>query len=165
MVRRPVAWAVTVVLFVEALGVVALNWLLGTVVDNQDMSLAGLDPDVMSTSSKIGGIVFGLYFALCSLVALLVALRDRSPVGLGRILLISAAVVHGLLGAFVWGLAGWQAFVFMVLVLGLIVLLLMTYDIPGAPAPADAPPSSGASPDGRGDGGSPVAQPPAPSTP
>jgi hypothetical protein len=170
MVRRSVAWAVTVVLFVEALGVVALNWLLGIVVDNQDMSLAGLDPDMMSTSSKIGGIVFGLYFALCALVALLVAVRDRSPVGFGRILLISAAVVHGLLGAFVWGLVGWQAFVFMVLVLGLIVLLLMTYDIPGAPAPAaappaDAPPSSGTSQGGRGDGGSPVAPPPAPSTP
>ncbi len=169
MVRRPVAWTVTVVLFVEAFGVAALNWFLGIVVDNQDMSLAGLDPDVMSTSSKIGGIVFGLYFALCALVALLVAVRDRSPVGFGRILLISAAVVHGLLGAFVWGLAGWQAFVFMVLVLGLIVLLLMTYDIPGASAsadapPADAPPSSGTS-QGRGDGGSPVTPPTAPSTP
>ena len=54
------------------------------------MSLAGLDPDAMSMSSKIGGIVFGLYFALCALVALLVAVRDRQPAGLGRVLLISA---------------------------------------------------------------------------
>ncbi len=106
MVRRPVAWIVAIVLFVEAFGVAALNWFLGTVVDNQQMSLAGLDPDVMSMSSKIGGLVFGAYFALCGVVALLVALRDRSPAGLGRILLISAAVVHGLLGAFAWGLAG-----------------------------------------------------------
>ena len=71
MVRRPVAWVVAVVLFVEALGIGALNWFLGIVVDRQDMSLAGLDPDVMSMSSKVGGVVFGAYFALCGLVALL----------------------------------------------------------------------------------------------
>jgi hypothetical protein len=171
VVRRPMAWIVAVVLFVEALGVAALNWFLGVVVDRQDMSLAGLDPSMMSTSSKIGGIVFGLYFALCGLVALLVALRDRAPVGFGRILLISAAVVHGLLGAFAWGLMGWPEFLFMVLALGLIVLLLMTYDSPGAPAPTDATPPSGTSPDGRspdgtkGEGGSPITPPPAPSTP
>ncbi|MGW1271890.1 hypothetical protein [Streptomyces sp. NPDC002491] len=157
MVRRPVAWIVAVVLFVEGLGVAALNWFMGVVVDRQDMSLAGLDPDVMSTSSKVGGIVFGLYFVLCGVVALLVALRDRAPAGFGRVLLISAAVVHGLLGAFAWGLLGVPQFVFMVVVLALIVLLLMTYDArqrPAAPAPEDA----------KGDGGgSPVA--PAPVTP
>jgi len=157
-VRRPVAWIVAVVLFVEALGVAALNWFLGIVVDRQDMSLAGLDPDVMSVSSKIGGVVFGLYFALCGLVALLVALRDRRPAGLGRALLISAAVVHGLLGAFTWGLVGWGAFLFMVLVLGLIVLLLMTYDAQERPAP-------GQPRDPPDDGGSPVSPPAAPTTP
>lgn len=157
-VRRPVAWTVTVVLFLEAVGVAALNWFLGIVVDRQDMSLAGLDPDAMSVSSKIGGVVFGLYFALCALVALLVAVRDRAPAGLGRILLISAAVVHGLLGAFSWGLVGPGAFVFMIVVLGLIVLLLMTYDARERPAPE-------ARPDGKGDDGSPVSPPPAPTTP
>ncbi|MFC9133224.1 hypothetical protein ACFT4A_41170 [Streptomyces sp. NPDC057099] len=140
MVRRPVAWVVAVVLFGEAFGIAALNWFLGVVVDRQDMSLAGLDPHMMSVSSKIGGIAFGLYFALCGLVALLVALRDRPPAGLGRVLLISAAVVHGLLGAFTWGLVGWTAFLFMMLVLGLIVLLLMTYDRPAEPVmPQPAP--------------------------
>ncbi|MEU4142036.1 hypothetical protein [Streptomyces parvulus] len=158
-VRRPVAWTVTVVLFLEAVGVAALNWFLGIVVDRQDMSLAGLDPDAMSVSSKIGGVVFGLYFALCALVALLVALRDRAPAGLGRILLISAAVVHGLLGAFSWGLVGPGAFVFMIVVLGLIVLLLMTYDTRERPAPETRPE------DGKGDDGSPVSPPPAPTTP
>ncbi|MGV9290013.1 hypothetical protein [Streptomyces sp. NPDC003719] len=158
-VRRPVAWIVAVVLFVEALGVAALNWFLGIVVDRQDMSLAGLDPDTMSVSSKIGGVVFGLYFALCGLVALLVALRDRRPAGLGRVLLISAAVVHGLLGAFTWGLVGWSAFLFMLLVLGLIVLLLMTYD--GREEPAAAGPAG----DAKGDDGSPVSPPPAPTAP
>lgn len=149
--RRPVAWIVAIVLFAEALGIAAVNWLLGVVVDRQDMSLAGLDPDMMSVSSKIGGIVFGLYFALCGLVALLVALRDRAPAGLGRVLLISAAVVHALLGAFAWGLMGPAAFLFMVLVLALIVLLLMTYDRPGEPTGP-----------GAGGDGSPLTPPAAP---
>jgi hypothetical protein len=153
-----VAWIVAVVLFAEAVGVAALNWFLGVVVDRQDMSLAGLDPDAMSVSSKIGGVVFGLYFALCGLVALLVALRDRPPAGLGRVLLISAAVVHGLLGALGWGLVGWHAFLFMVLVLALVVLLLMTYD-------AREEPAAGLPEDGKGDGGSPVSPPAAPTTP
>ncbi len=158
VIRRPVAWIVAVVLFAEAFGLAALNWFLGVVVDRQDMSLAGLDPHMMSVSSKVGGIVFGLYFALCGLVALLVALRDRPPAGFGRVLLISAAVVHGLLGAFTWGLVGPPAFLFMVLVLALIVLLLMTYDPPAEPA--DAAPEGG-----KGGDGSPVTSPPAPTTP
>ncbi|MFI5570787.1 hypothetical protein ACIA6T_26290 [Streptomyces sp. NPDC051740] len=161
MVRRPVAWVVALVLFAEALGTAALNWFLGVVVDRQDMSLAGLDPDMMSTSSKIGGIVFGFYFALCGLVALLVALRDRAPAGLGRVLLISAAVVHALLGAVTWGLVGPPAFLYMVLVLALIVLLLMTYDgRPEQPAGSGAAPGSGA-----GGDGSPVTPPAAPTAP
>jgi hypothetical protein len=132
-VRRPVAWVVAVVLLAEAVFIAALNWFLGVVVDRQDMSLAGLDPSVMATSSKIGGVVFGLYFVLCALVAVLVAIRDRAPAGFGRVLLISVAVVHGLLGAVAWGLVGWTAFLFMVVVLGLVVLLLMTYDRDGGP--------------------------------
>ena len=163
MVRRPVAWVVAVVLFVEALGIAAVQWFMGVVVDRQDMSLAGLDPDVMSMSSKIGGILFGLYFALCGLVALLVALRNRPPAGFGRVLLISAAVVHALLGAFAWGLLGWPEFVFMVVVLALIVLLLMTYDRPQEPAlaaPRDAEPEGP-----KGDDTAPVTPAPAPTTP
>nr|WP_234357855.1 hypothetical protein [Streptomyces puniciscabiei] len=150
MVRRPVAWVVAIVLLAEAFFIAALNWFLGVVVDRQKMSLAGLDPHVMSMSSKIGGVVFGLYFALCALVAVLVAVRDRAPAGFGRILLISAAVVHGLLGAFTWGPVGVSAFLFMVVVLGLIVLLLVTYDRDGGPEPAG--------PGGAGQGGDPKAE-------
>ncbi|MER6410671.1 hypothetical protein ABT273_05960 [Streptomyces humidus] len=159
MVRRPAAWAVAIVLFAEAIGIAALNWFMGVVVDRQDMSLAGLDPDVMSTSSKAGGIVFGLYFAMCGVVALLVALRDRAPAGFGRVLLISAAVVHGLLGAFAWGLLGVPQFVFMVVVLALIVLLLMTYD--ARQRPVARTPEGGKG----GDGGSPAPLPPTPPEP
>ncbi|NEA46002.1 hypothetical protein [Streptomyces sp. SID10815] len=168
MVRRPVAWVVAVVLFVEALGVAALNWILGEVVHRQRMSLAGTDPDVVSTSSKVAALVFGLYFAVCGLVALLVAIRGRRPAGFGRILLISAAVVHGLLAALVVGPVGWKAFVFLIVVLALIVLLLMTYDPveapagagPGGTGPQDAgpggtPAEGGRSEDGRSGGGRP----------
>ncbi len=130
----------------------ALNWFLGIVVDRQDMSLAGLDPDAMSVSSKVGGIVFGLYFALCGVVALLVALRDRAPAGFGRILLISVAVVHGLLAAFAWGLVGPGAFFSLVVVLGLVVLLLMTYD--RLEAPSEGNPEQGT---GKDEGPGPIA--------
>lgn len=155
MVRRPVAWILAVVLFAEALGIALLNWFLGMVVDRQDMSLAGLDPDAMSVSSKAGGVAFGLYFAMCGLAALLVAVRDRSPSGIRRILLVSAAVVHGLLGAFTVGPVGWGAFAFMMVVLGLILLTLMTYD-DRREGPADTPPAAGAP---EGDGGSEQAVP------
>ncbi|MFJ3233484.1 hypothetical protein [Streptomyces sp. NPDC086787] len=152
MVRRPVAWLVAVVLLAEGLGIAALNWFMGIVVDRQDMSLAGLDPDTMATSSKVGGVVFGLYFALCALVAVVVAIRNRAPAGFGRVLLISAAVVHGLLGAFAIGLVSWTAFVFMMAVLGLIVLLLMTYDRrpgPSAESAADGGTPAGDQPEAK----------------
>lgn len=161
-----------IVLFMEGLGIALLQWFLGTVVDRQKMSLAGLDPDAMSLSSKAGGVVFGLYFAFCGLVALLVALRDRPAAGLGRVLLISVAVVHGLLGALTVGLVGWGAFAFMMLVLALVVLTLMTYDRQGGvadavPKGADGVPPGG--PGGSGGAGGPAqpapAAPPAPSAP
>lgn len=147
MVRRPVAWVVAVVLLAEAFFIGALNWFLGVVVDRQRMSLAGLDPDVMSKSSKIGGVAFGLYFALCALVALLVAIRNRAPAGFGRVVLISVAVVHGLLGAFTLSLVGWPAFVFMVVMLGLLVLLLVSYDREDGPEQS----ASGGAPEAGGD--------------
>ncbi|MFD3565635.1 MULTISPECIES: hypothetical protein [unclassified Streptomyces] len=128
MARRPVAWVAAIVLFAEAIGIALLNWFLGLVVDRQDMSLAGLDPRAMSVSAWIAGGLFGLYLVLCGIVLVRTAVRDRAPATFGRILLISAAVVHGLLGAFSIGLVGWLAFVFMMVVLGLIVLTLVAYD-------------------------------------
>ncbi|MGW1889595.1 hypothetical protein ACWCP6_04935 [Streptomyces sp. NPDC002004] len=151
MARRPVALVAAVLLFVEAVGVALLNWFLGLVVDRQEMSLAGLDPRAMTVSTWIAGVVFGLYLALCGVVLLLVALRGRRPAGFGRILLISAAVVHGLLGAFSVGLVGWPAFVFMMVVLSLIVLTLMAYDKPDVQPAAESsggPDAGGAPGDG-----------------
>ncbi|MHC5258611.1 hypothetical protein ACYSUO_12060 [Streptomyces sp. UC4497] len=126
--RRPVAWVAAIVLFAEALGIVLLNWFLGLVVDNQDMSLAGLDPQAMSVGAWIAGGLFGLYLVVCGIVLVRTAIVDRAPGTVGRILLISAAVVHGLLGAFSIGLVGWSSFVFMMIVLALLVLTLVAYD-------------------------------------
>ncbi|MDQ0788822.1 hypothetical protein [Streptomyces sp. B3I8] len=168
MLRRPVALVAAVVLFCEAVGIAVLNWSLGTLVDRQHMSLAGLDPKDMSASSKIGGLVFGLYFVLCGIAALAVCLRNRPSAGLGRVLLISAAVVHAVLGAFAVGLIGWRAFAYMMVVLALIVLTLMTYDredgTRGAdPVPSDAPESPAAPefPDSPAAPDSPADAPPA----
>lgn len=137
MVRRPVAWIVAVVLFVEALAIAGVLWFLGVLVDRQRMSLAGSDPDLMSVASKAGAVLLGLVVALAGVAALLVALRDRAPALWGRLLLIGVAVAHALLGAVAWGLMGTGQFVAMMVVLTLIVLLLMTYDRPGtAPGPS-----------------------------
>ncbi|MDX3637819.1 hypothetical protein PV728_48135 [Streptomyces europaeiscabiei] len=161
MIRRPVAVVTAFVLFAEGLGIAGLQWFLGTVVDRQKMSLAGLDPDAMSVSTKAGGVVFGLYFVFCGVIALLVAVRDRPAAGLGKILLISVAVVHGLLGALTVGLVGWGAFAFMMAVLGLVLLTLMTYDRQDGVADA-APGGSG---DAGGPGGSEQAAPAVPPAP
>ncbi|MFD5634480.1 hypothetical protein ACFWJM_10105 [Streptomyces sp. NPDC127077] len=150
MVRRPLVWVAAIVLFVEAIGIALLNWFLGVVVDRQDMSMAGLDSDLMARSSKIGGLVFGLYFLACAVVALLVALRQRPPGVFGRVLLISAAVVHTLLGAFTVGLVGWGAFAFMMVVFALIVFTLLAYD-GRETGPVDAAPETGGTGDGEGD--------------
>lgn len=151
VVRRPVVWVAAIVLFVEAIGIALLNWFLGVVVDRQDMSLAGLDSDMMSLSSKVGGLLFGLYFVACAVSALLVALRERPPGLLGRVLLISAAVVHGLLGAFTVGLVGWGAFIFMMVVLALVVFTLLAYDRRETGS-VDAAPEIGGNGDGEGEG-------------
>lgn len=146
MVRRPVAFVAAIVLFVEAVGIVLINGILATVVKNQDMSLAGMDPAVMSNGTWAMGGVFGLYLLLCGLLLLLVSIRDRAPGRIARIVLITCAVVHGVLGALTVGLVGWTAFATLMVVLGLIVLTLVAYGTrsdesakpaaePGAPAP------------------------------
>jgi hypothetical protein len=125
--RRPVAVAAALVLLVEAVGIVAINGILATFVDKQNMSLADLDPDAMVTGTWAMGGVFGLYLAACGVVVLLAGLRDRAPGRIARILLISCAIAHGVLGALTVGLVGWAAFAFMMVVLSLIVLVLLAY--------------------------------------
>lgn len=147
MVRRPVAVISAIVLFAEAVGIVIINGVMATFVKNQDMSLAGMDPGVMANGTWVMGGVSGLFLLLCGVLLLLAGIRDRAPGRVARIVLISCAVIHGVLGALTVGLVGWAAFVFMMVVLGLLVLTLVAYgsgreepapgaEQPTAPAPA-----------------------------
>lgn len=146
MIRRPVAVVTGLVLFGEAVGIVLINAVLATVVDNQKMSLAGMDPDAMSTGTWVMGWGSGLLLVLCGLVALVAGIRDRAPGRAGRIALIGCAVVHGVLGALTVGLVGWSAFGFMMAVLALLVLTLLGYGPAGAEpeAAADGEPETSA---------------------
>ncbi|MGY3680183.1 putative membrane protein [Streptomyces sp. TE33382] len=150
MVRRPVAVVTALVLFGEAVGIVFINAVLATVAENQNMSLAGMDPEAMSTGTWVMGGVSGLLLVLCGLVALVAGIRDRSPGRAGRVALIGCAVVHGVLGALTVGLVGWAAFAFMMAVLALLVLTLVAYG------------SEGADTGGRGNGSGAEASAPAP---
>jgi hypothetical protein len=130
-----VAAVAAIVLIVEAIGFALLNWFLGTVVDRQHMSLAGLDSRVMTVSTWSLGLIMAGYLLLCAAALLRASVRDAHLTGFWRILLISAAVLHAVLGAFCVGLVGWPAFAFMMVVLGLIVLNLIAYDEQGDERP------------------------------
>lgn len=157
--RRAVAAAAALVLTLEAVVLVLLNLLLGKVVDAQEMSLGGIDPRAMTVSAWIGAVVVGAYVLGCAAILARTAIRDRAPYGFLRIVLISAAVVHGLLGAFSVGLVGWSAFFAMMVVLGLIVWSLVWYpgvvDEPGPTADesVDAGAGPGPGPAGKGPAG------------
>lgn len=158
--RRTAAGAAALILVVEAVGIVLLNFVLSLVVDDQQMSLAGLEPRAMSLSAVIAGLLFGAYLLLCAAVLLRMAIRDRAPHGLLRILLISAAVVHGLLGGASLSMVGWPAFVFMLAVLALLVWALICYapeEGPSRGAGADSPRTDGGSPAPAGTGPKPSA--------
>ncbi|OEV03722.1 hypothetical protein AN216_10395 [Streptomyces oceani] len=129
---------------------VLIHLFLSMVVDDQQMSLAGLEPRSMTVGTVVGGAVFGGYLLLCAGVLLHMAIRDRPPRHFLRIVLISAAVVHGLLGAFSVGLVGWTAFLFMMLVLALLVWSLVAYGERGGTEGRSAP---GHGPGGQGPAG------------
>jgi hypothetical protein len=135
VIRRPVAWAAAIVLVVEAVGFVFVNGVMATVVHNQQMSLAGLDPDAMSAGTWVLGGATALYLVVCAVITLRTALRDRAPGRVGRLVLITCAVVHGVLGALTVGLVGWTAFALMMVVMGLIVLVLVGPADPGLSDP------------------------------
>ncbi|WP_432106913.1 hypothetical protein [Streptomyces sp. AA1529] len=125
--RRAVAAVTALVLTMEAAVLVGLNLFLGKVADAQQMSLAGIEPRAMTISAVIGAVLVGGYVLGCALILLRTAIRDVPPRGFWRIVLISCAVVHGVLGAFCVGLVGWPAFVLMMSILGLIVWSLTWY--------------------------------------
>ncbi|MGW6618755.1 hypothetical protein ACWGA0_35530 [Streptomyces erythrochromogenes] len=146
MVRRLVAGLAAIVLVAEAAVLVLVHIVLGRTTANQSMSIAGSDPDVMSKATYAMGAGMGAFLLLCAALAVLAALRDRSPGRFGRIVLIGAAVTHAVLGMLAVGLVGWAAFAALMLILCLLVLILTLY-----PAVAR-----------QGDGGGPVEDAPPP---
>ncbi|MFD4988339.1 hypothetical protein [Streptomyces sp. NPDC058374] len=138
--RRVAAIAAGVVLMAEAFGVFMLLMTVGMVVENQSMSLDGLDPALMSDGALGFGIFSAVFLAGCGLVLLLVGARDRAPARFGRVLLVIVSVVHGVLGALAVGLVGWEAFAVLMVVLALIVFVLVAYGPggrPGVPKPEE----------------------------
>jgi MFS family permease len=140
--RRGVAATAAVVLVLEAFGLAFINWVMGLAVRHQSMSLAGLDPDAMAAGAWVAGGLIAVFLICCAVVLARTALLDRAPGRLGRLLLISAAVLHVVLGAAVVGLVGWPAYALMMVIFALVVLSLFMY---GAGAPADDEPGPAAS--------------------
>ncbi|MFE2289389.1 hypothetical protein ACFXDJ_35110 [Streptomyces sp. NPDC059443] len=126
------AGATAVVLVVEAAVLVFVHIVLGRTARNQSMSIAGMDPDVMSKATYAMGAGMGAFLLLCAVLLAVAAIRDRAPGAFARVVLVAAAVIHGLLGALVVGLVGWGAFAVMMLILCLLVLSLMLYAAKGA---------------------------------
>ncbi|MET9465139.1 hypothetical protein ABZY44_10045 [Streptomyces sp. NPDC006544] len=126
------AGATAVVLVVEAAVLGFVHIVLGRTTANQSMSIAGMDPDVMSTATYAMGAGTAAFLLLCAALLAVAAVRDRAPGAFARVVLVSAAVVHGLLGALVVGLVGWGAFAVMMLILCLLVLSLTLYAAKGA---------------------------------
>ncbi|WP_328300462.1 hypothetical protein OG389_23780 [Streptomyces sp. NBC_00435] len=149
VLRRSVAGATAVVLVVEAGALAFVHLVLGRTTENQKMSIAGMDPDVMSKATYAMGAGMALFLLACAVFLALAAIRDRAPGTFARVVLITAAVTHGLLGALVVGLVGWGAFVVMMLILCLLVLSLTLYA---------AKASAAGSGEGEGDGGGPGIQ-------
>ncbi|MFG2991562.1 hypothetical protein ACGFZK_20110 [Streptomyces sp. NPDC048257] len=143
MLRRLVAGLAAIVLVAEAAVLVLVHIVLGRTTANQSMSIAGSDPDVMSKATYGMGAGMGAFLVLCAVLAAVTAIRDRSPNRFGRIVLISGAVAHGVLGILAVVLVGWAAFATMMLILCLLVLILTLYAArPGGEGDTggDAPP-------------------------
>ncbi|MFI0205637.1 MULTISPECIES: hypothetical protein [Streptomyces] len=153
MLRRLVAGLAAIVLVVEAAVLVLVHIVLGRTTANQSMSIAGSDPDVMSKATYAMGAGIGAFLVLCAVLAAVAAIRDRAPNRFGRIVLISGAVAHGVLGILSVALIGWLAFATTTLILCLLVLTLTLYAArpgggEGGPG-GDAPPLPPAPPIGE----------------
>ncbi|MGW8781517.1 hypothetical protein ACWGNM_26150 [Streptomyces sp. NPDC055796] len=154
MLRRIVAGLASIVLVAEAAVLVLVHIVLGRTTHNQSMSIAGMDPDVMSTATYAMGAGIGAFLLLCAVLLAVAAVRDRAPGTFARVVLVTAAVTHGVLGALAVGLVGWGAFAALMAILCLLVLTLMLYaaqeaaqgphgalgGAPGARNDQDAPP-------------------------
>ncbi|WP_344259706.1 hypothetical protein [Streptomyces sodiiphilus] len=148
--RRSVAAIAAVMVIGEALALGLLHWVLGLLVDYQQMSLAGLPSSTMSLSAWAGGGLVAGFLLLCAAVLARSAVRDRPPGRWARVALTGAAVLHAVLAALAVGLAGWAVFTVLITVFALLMLVLAVHpqarpDNDGAADP-DGPPAAAVAP-------------------
>ncbi|MFJ3882737.1 hypothetical protein ACIPW5_35475 [Streptomyces sp. NPDC090077] len=132
MLRRLVAGLAAIALVAEAAVLVLVHVVLGRATEAQSMSIAGADPDVMAMATYGMGAALGAFLLLCAVLAAVAALRDHPPGRAARVLLVAAAVTHGVLGALAAALVGWGAFAATMVILCLLVLTLMLHARPAA---------------------------------
>ncbi|MEU7063584.1 hypothetical protein [Streptomyces sp. NPDC046161] len=147
MLRRLVAALAAIVLVVEAAVLVLVHVVLAKATQNQSMSIAGSDPDLMARATYGLGAVMGAFLLLCAVLLAVTAVRDRAPGRFARVVLVVAAVTHAVLGALALGLVGWGAFAALMVILCLLVLALVLY----APPPVGGQDVQGAPPAGPGE--------------
>jgi hypothetical protein len=140
--RRWTAVAALVLLVLEAGVAAVVAMVVGKAADYQHMSLAGVPTAAMAASAYVGFGLIALFLLLVAALLLRVALRDVAPTKAERIVLVLAAVLHGLLAAVLLALSGVWVFVPLAVTLTLLVLILF---IPSEPSPSPLPPSSGPS--------------------
>ncbi|MEW2413681.1 hypothetical protein AB0953_08160 [Streptomyces sp. NPDC046866] len=127
VLRRAVAGLAAAVVAAEALLLGLVHFVLGRTTRNQSMSIAGADPDVMSMATYALGAGIAAFLLLCAVLLAVTAVRDRPPRGFARVVVVSAAVTHGVLGALAAALVGWGAFAATMLILCLLVLTLVLH--------------------------------------
>lgn len=143
MLRRFVAGLAAIVLVAEAAVLVLVHVVLGRTTENQSMSIAGSDPELMSKATYGLGAGMGAFLLLCAVITAVTAVRDKAPGRAARFVLVGAAVTHGVLGVLTVALVGWAAFATMMLILCLLVLTLTLYEAQRPAAVPDGPPPIG----------------------
>jgi hypothetical protein len=136
-VRKAVLISAAVLLLLEAVAIAAVNWVMGIVVDHQNMSLG----------TWIAGGVFGLFLVAICVRLFLAAFRERALGRLGRALVITGIFVNAVVGMIAVGIIGWEVFAFAMVELGLLVLSLMVAgedEAPVEPLDSSAPPGPAA---------------------
>ncbi|MEV4193145.1 hypothetical protein [Streptomyces toxytricini] len=148
VLRRLAAGLGAVVLAAEALVLALVHFVLGRTTQSQSMSIAGMDPDVMVMATYAMGAGTAAFLLLCAALLAAAAVRDRGPGRFARVVLVCAAVTHGVLGALAVGLVGWGAFAVLMLTLCLLVYVLTQYAARGRGG-ADGLPGEGVRPTSR----------------
>jgi len=143
--RKGVLAVAAVLLIVQGLVLGLVGVILGAAVNQQNMSLAGLNPHAMALGAWIGEGLLGLVFVVTGVLVARAAARGAEAGTPTRILLLITAVVTGVLAAAMLALSGWPLFVLLIVLLAVFVmaiLMLRDEDAPqagGDPAQPESP--------------------------